>query len=188
MNKQYQLLGKHCLLLMRITWFLAMDLEMVFHLRVVSIFKFILLYNRDLMWFYIFAASTHDQEVFSFYPDENTYCNGFEEVLRRYRELVPQLRLAGCNLFLPFPIILIGWVVDFGRFIPFSCDRAHFICPYHWNGHHYCWAKWWTISCVSDNSWWAGALVFVCILYLKNFVIEVLVTSKFYIETVNCHR
>ncbi|KAK9926769.1 hypothetical protein M0R45_023982 [Rubus argutus] len=46
-------------------------------------------------------ASTHDQEVFSFYPDENTYCNGFEEVLRRYRELVPQLRLAGPTSFAP---------------------------------------------------------------------------------------
>ncbi|XP_057995475.1 E3 ubiquitin-protein ligase RGLG5 isoform X1 [Hevea brasiliensis] len=42
-------------------------------------------------------ASTHDQEVFSFYPDES-FCNGFEEVLRRYRELVPHLRLAGSNL------------------------------------------------------------------------------------------
>lgn len=42
----------------------------------------------------ILIASTHDQEVFSFYPDER-FCEGFEEVLRRYRELVPQLRLAG---------------------------------------------------------------------------------------------
>ncbi|XP_074380892.1 beta-glucuronosyltransferase GlcAT14A-like [Apium graveolens] len=39
-------------------------------------------------------ASTHDQEVFSFYPDEKYY-DGFEEVLTRYRELVPQLRLTG---------------------------------------------------------------------------------------------
>lgn len=43
------------------------------------------------------AASTHDQEVFSFHPDER-FCNGFEEVLSRYRELVPQLRLAGYHL------------------------------------------------------------------------------------------
>lgn len=41
-----------------------------------------------------FAASTHDQEVFSFHPDER-FCHGFEEVLERYRELVPQLKLAG---------------------------------------------------------------------------------------------
>lgn len=40
------------------------------------------------------TASTHDQEVFSFYP-EDKFCDGFEDVLRRYRELVPQLRLAG---------------------------------------------------------------------------------------------
>ncbi|KAH8492934.1 hypothetical protein H0E87_022258 [Populus deltoides] len=45
-------------------------------------------------------ASTHDQEVFSFYPDER-FCNGFEEVLRRYRELVPCLRLAGPTSFAP---------------------------------------------------------------------------------------
>ncbi|KAF5743715.1 E3 ubiquitin-protein ligase RGLG2-like [Tripterygium wilfordii] len=45
-------------------------------------------------------ASTHDQEVFSFYPDER-FCNGFEEVLRRYKELVPQLRLAGPTSFAP---------------------------------------------------------------------------------------
>ncbi|XP_022843611.1 E3 ubiquitin-protein ligase RGLG2-like [Olea europaea var. sylvestris] len=45
-------------------------------------------------------ASTHDQEVFSFYPDER-FCEGFEEVLRRYRELVPQLRLAGPTSFAP---------------------------------------------------------------------------------------
>ncbi|PON72341.1 Cdk-activating kinase assembly factor [Parasponia andersonii] len=45
-------------------------------------------------------ASTHDQEVFSFYPDERC-CNGFEEVLSRYRELVPQLRLAGPTSFAP---------------------------------------------------------------------------------------
>ncbi|KAJ7956138.1 E3 ubiquitin-protein ligase RGLG2-like [Quillaja saponaria] len=45
-------------------------------------------------------ASTHDQEVFSFYPDER-FCDGFEEVLSRYRELVPQLRLAGPTSFAP---------------------------------------------------------------------------------------
>ncbi|KAF3438665.1 hypothetical protein FNV43_RR21429 [Rhamnella rubrinervis] len=45
-------------------------------------------------------ASTHDQEVFSFHPDER-FCNGFEEVLSRYRELVPQLKLAGPTSFAP---------------------------------------------------------------------------------------
>lgn len=41
-----------------------------------------------------FAASTHDQDVFSFHSDE-TFCNGFEEVLTCYREIIPRLRLAG---------------------------------------------------------------------------------------------
>jgi E3 ubiquitin-protein ligase RGLG len=46
-------------------------------------------------------ASTHDQEVFSFYPEDDRYCNGFEEVLSRYREIVPHLRLAGPTSFAP---------------------------------------------------------------------------------------
>ncbi|KAK9675509.1 hypothetical protein RND81_11G011400 [Saponaria officinalis] len=45
-------------------------------------------------------ASTHDQDVFSFYDDKR-YCQGFEEVLSRYRELAPQLRLAGPTSFAP---------------------------------------------------------------------------------------
>lgn len=45
-------------------------------------------------------ASTHDQDVFSFYPD-GAYCKGFEDVLSRYRELVPSLKLAGPTSFAP---------------------------------------------------------------------------------------
>ncbi|XP_057542589.1 E3 ubiquitin-protein ligase RGLG5-like [Amaranthus tricolor] len=45
-------------------------------------------------------ASSHDQDVFSFYGDDR-YCQGFEEVLSRYRQLVPQLRLAGPTSFAP---------------------------------------------------------------------------------------
>ncbi|XP_020531222.1 E3 ubiquitin-protein ligase RGLG5 isoform X1 [Amborella trichopoda] len=45
-------------------------------------------------------ATTHDQDVFSFYPDERM-CNGFEEALGRYREIVPNLRLAGPTSFAP---------------------------------------------------------------------------------------
>ncbi|XP_031383392.1 E3 ubiquitin-protein ligase RGLG2-like [Punica granatum] len=45
-------------------------------------------------------ASTHDQDVFSFYPDER-FCNGFEDVLHRYKEIVPHLRLAGPTSFAP---------------------------------------------------------------------------------------
>ncbi|XP_041011184.1 E3 ubiquitin-protein ligase RGLG5 [Juglans microcarpa x Juglans regia] len=45
-------------------------------------------------------ASTHDQNVFSFYPEER-HCNGFEEVLTRYREIVPELKLAGPTSFAP---------------------------------------------------------------------------------------
>ncbi|KAG2295332.1 hypothetical protein Bca4012_067148 [Brassica carinata] len=45
-------------------------------------------------------ASTHDQDVFSFYP-EGRFCNGFEQVLARYREIVPHLKLAGPTSFAP---------------------------------------------------------------------------------------
>ncbi|KAK2968631.1 LOW QUALITY PROTEIN: hypothetical protein RJ640_030711 [Escallonia rubra] len=45
-------------------------------------------------------ASTHDQDVFSFYND-TSYCNGFEEVLRQYREMVPHVRLSGPTSFAP---------------------------------------------------------------------------------------
>ncbi|XP_015894471.2 E3 ubiquitin-protein ligase RGLG5 isoform X2 [Ziziphus jujuba] len=45
-------------------------------------------------------ASTHDQDVFSFYPDER-FCNGFEEVLTRYRGIVPNLKLSGPTSFAP---------------------------------------------------------------------------------------
>ncbi|KAK9104300.1 hypothetical protein Scep_021144 [Stephania cephalantha] len=45
-------------------------------------------------------ASTHDQDVFSFYSDQRP-CNGFEEALARYREIVPQLRLSGPTSFAP---------------------------------------------------------------------------------------
>ncbi|KAL2500116.1 E3 ubiquitin-protein ligase RGLG2 [Abeliophyllum distichum] len=44
-------------------------------------------------------ASTHDQDVFSFYPER--FCNKFEEVLSRYRESVPHLKLAGPTSFAP---------------------------------------------------------------------------------------
>ncbi|XP_027336282.1 E3 ubiquitin-protein ligase RGLG5 isoform X2 [Abrus precatorius] len=45
-------------------------------------------------------ASTHDQDVFSFYSEER-FCNGFEEVLTRYREIIPYLKLAGPTSFAP---------------------------------------------------------------------------------------
>ncbi|KAL3721416.1 hypothetical protein ACJRO7_033847 [Eucalyptus globulus] len=45
-------------------------------------------------------ASTHDQSVFSFYSDHRS-CRGFEEVLARYREIVPHLKLSGPTSFAP---------------------------------------------------------------------------------------
>ncbi|KAL8170794.1 hypothetical protein V2J09_022598 [Rumex salicifolius] len=45
-------------------------------------------------------ATTHDQNVFSFYPDHRP-CNGFEEALIRYREILPYLKLSGPTSFAP---------------------------------------------------------------------------------------
>lgn len=45
-------------------------------------------------------ATTHDQHVFSFYPDHRP-CHGFEEALTRYKEIVPYLKLSGPTSFAP---------------------------------------------------------------------------------------
>lgn len=55
-------------------------------------------------------TTTHDQSVFSFYRD-NQPCDGFEQALARYRELVPQLNLAGPTSFAPIIETAIG-IVD----------------------------------------------------------------------------
>ncbi|CAI0374237.1 unnamed protein product [Linum tenue] len=45
-------------------------------------------------------ATTHDQEVFSFYPEDRV-CNGFEQVLSRYKEILPHLHFSGPTSFAP---------------------------------------------------------------------------------------
>lgn len=45
-------------------------------------------------------ATTNDKYVFSFYPDHRP-CNGFEEVLARYKEIVPYIKLSGPTSFSP---------------------------------------------------------------------------------------
>ncbi|XP_050221981.1 E3 ubiquitin-protein ligase RGLG2-like isoform X2 [Mercurialis annua] len=52
-------------------------------------------------------ATTHDQEVFSFHPEDEP-CNGFGEVLNRYREIVPNVNLAGPTSFAPIIETAIG--------------------------------------------------------------------------------
>lgn len=95
MKKQYQSLEGLSLHSMRITLFPALDLEMVSYTLAYTSIQLenlsIVVRNFKLP---SIAATTHDQKVFSFFPD-NRPCNGFEEALQRYREIVPQLRLAG---------------------------------------------------------------------------------------------
>ncbi|KAH7670638.1 putative E3 ubiquitin ligase protein [Dioscorea alata] len=45
-------------------------------------------------------ATTHDQSVFNFSPDLRP-CHGFSEVLSRYREILPHLKLSGPTSFAP---------------------------------------------------------------------------------------
>ncbi|KAL8249936.1 hypothetical protein R6Q59_006804 [Mikania micrantha] len=58
-------------------------------------------------------ASTHDENVFSFYPDSRS-CQGFEDVLRRYREIVPHLKLSGPTSFAPIIETAIATVEESG--------------------------------------------------------------------------
>ncbi|KAK9673167.1 hypothetical protein RND81_12G150600 [Saponaria officinalis] len=45
-------------------------------------------------------VTTRDKYVFSFYPDHRP-CNGFEEVLARYKEIIPYIKLSGPTSFAP---------------------------------------------------------------------------------------
>lgn len=103
------------------------------------------------------AASTHDQEVFSFNPDER-FCQGFEEVLTRYRELVPQLKLAGIvsvvKLHVHFYCILFSFSLIL--FLALTHGRTNIIWSNHRDGNHHSWAKWRPIPCLGDHSRWPG--------------------------------
>lgn len=48
----------------------------------------------------LFTATTRDQYVFSFYPD-NKSCEGLGKAVKRYREIVPHLKLSGPTSFAP---------------------------------------------------------------------------------------
>ncbi|KAF7112575.1 hypothetical protein RHSIM_RhsimUnG0215200 [Rhododendron simsii] len=56
--------------------------------------------NKSIPCYGFGDASTEDREVFSFYPDKK-FCNGYKEVLNRYRAIVPRLQLAGPTSFAP---------------------------------------------------------------------------------------
>lgn len=58
-------------------------------------------------------ASTHDQYVFNFYQDGRA-CKGFDEARKRYREIVPNLKLAGPTSFAPIIEAAINTVEDSG--------------------------------------------------------------------------
>lgn len=88
-----QLLEGHFQLSMRIISSLALALVMVCFCTIDGV-TFDADIKINMIYGIVIAVSTHDQNVFSFYPD-NRPCNGFEEALSRYREIVPSVRLAG---------------------------------------------------------------------------------------------
>lgn len=47
-----------------------------------------------------FAATTHNSQVFSFYPDGGV-AHGLDDALRRYKEVAPHVKLAGPTSFAP---------------------------------------------------------------------------------------
>jgi E3 ubiquitin-protein ligase RGLG len=53
-----------------------------------------------VLCFLLPAVTTRDQYVFSFYP-ENKSCDGLENAVKRYREIVPHLKLSGPTSFAP---------------------------------------------------------------------------------------
>mgnify|MGYP002775083648 CR=1 FL=1 len=104
MNRPFQLLAGHFHLLTMIILFLVLDLEMVtichgtYHIDNMA-FCLKKIFIICLNWYslcdlFCITVTTHDQNVFSFLPDQRA-CNGFEEVLSRYKQIVPHLRLAG---------------------------------------------------------------------------------------------
>lgn len=56
--------------------------------------------DGEIPFFGFGDASTHDHDVFSFYPD-NRPCKGISEGLRRYGEIVQELQLSGPTSFAP---------------------------------------------------------------------------------------
>ncbi|MCO5596721.1 hypothetical protein L7F22_050789 [Adiantum nelumboides] len=58
-------------------------------------------------------VTTHDQSVFSFHPNGQV-CNGFEEVLSRYREIIPNVRLSGPTSFAPIIRVAMDIVEETG--------------------------------------------------------------------------
>lgn len=140
---------------MRITWFRVLDLVMViaFTQTAISVLAIIFCWLIIESWSVFFAASTHDQDVFSFYHDDRI-CNGFEEVLHRYREIVPNLRLAGNCFFVSIHLSCDHMAYFNPSFLP-SC-RSYIFCTNNWDGHDNRWANWWSVPCFADNCRRAG--------------------------------
>lgn len=58
-------------------------------------------------------VSTHDEAVFSFYPNGQV-CNGFKDLLSRYKEIVPNVRLSGPTSFAPIIRVAMDIVEETG--------------------------------------------------------------------------
>jgi hypothetical protein len=66
--------------------------------------QFMKVHRVNLCDFGVHAVTTHDRNVFSFFPDHRP-CKGFEEALSRYKELAPHVCLAGRFTILYFQVL-----------------------------------------------------------------------------------
>lgn len=81
--------------------------------------------------------------------------------LKKFYQNIERLFHASDSQVFPLSIISISFFLKLGStllIIEFMY-RTNLICPYYWNGHDYCWEKWWPISCLAYNSWWTGIFI-----------------------------
>jgi hypothetical protein len=123
--------------------------------------------------FGVHAVTTHDRNVFSFFPDHRP-CKGFEEALSRYKELAPRVCLAGRSMKLKFQVLwcyieleprkqkvlnekkLYKVAIVFTNLLDLMLDRTYFLCTYHRSCHRYCCTEWLPVPCTINNSRWPG--------------------------------
>lgn len=147
---------------MRIIWFLAMVLEMVFLLKICAV---------DLFFVHIFVSINNSEACDSKCWQHRLTTKRFS-VFIQTSDFVMDLKkcwvdtgnwclifdlqvavclfataLLYCSLLLTILSLLHRW------------DRANIICPYYWNGYHNRRAKWRPIPCIGNNSWWSGIVI-----------------------------
>lgn len=150
--------------MLRLWWWSVLRLT---HLSEIGLYSlsWIFAYERSVLK--SLAVTTHDKDVFSFYPDGSP-CDGFREALQRYRELAPGIKLSGRHS----QVVILSF--DFERSYNFAIIvvdiycywiRTNIICSDNWSSNEHCGWEWWTVPCSSNYSRWTGCLS----VYVKMF-------------------